>query len=82
MKAIPWPGSVPAEVTTWASSILNNPTSYPMGASALKTVGTRTAMAKVERHTWTYRDGVRITGNFRGVTIYEVFPTNIVGDKI
>ena len=29
-------------------------------------------MARVEWHAWTYRNGIKVAGQFRGITLYEV----------
>lgn len=65
----PLQGIPTAEMTAWSSSILNGP--LPMGSTVRKTFGDRKLVAKIEKHTWTYRDGKKITGDFRGVTLYE-----------
>lgn len=78
----PWPGPVSVEMTNWAKSLVADPAHYPYGSETLQKFGDRTAMARIEHHTWTYRNGVRITGNFRGVTLYEIIETNLVKDPI
>jgi hypothetical protein len=67
-----WTKAVTPEMTAWAISIRDNPGRYPMGATETKTFAAGVALARVEQHTWTFRDGKRITGKFRGVTLYEV----------
>jgi hypothetical protein len=45
-----------------------------MGALETKTFPEGTITARVEKHTWTYREGKLVRGNFRGVTLYEGAP--------
>lgn len=67
-----WTKPVTPAMTAWAISIRDNPAGFPMGASETKTFDGTTALARVEQHTWTFREGRRVTGKFRGVTLYEV----------
>lgn len=64
----PFKGVVTPEISAWASTILHSPSTYPM----FSIVRRDNLAARVEHHTWTYREGVRVTGNFRGVTLYQV----------
>ena len=57
-------------MTAWASSIVHDPTTYPMGATATEVFSGVTALARVEWHN--NRAGVPIATPIRGVTIYEV----------
>ena len=52
-----WAKPVTPEMTAWAISIRDNPTTYPMGATETKVFPPGTALARVEQHTWTFRDG-------------------------
>jgi hypothetical protein len=58
---------VTAPMTTWAVSILNDPTDYPMFATAMMTFGTLMVLARVEWHPPDFQNGVV----HRGVTLYE-----------
>ncbi len=67
-----WKKPVTAEMTAWATSILNDSSEYPMFSEATKTFGDDLALARVEWHAWTFRNGVKVEGTFRGVTLYEL----------
>jgi hypothetical protein len=67
-----WTKPITPEMTAWAITIRDNPGRYPMGATETKAFAGGKALARVEQHTWTFRDGKRITGKFRGVTLYEL----------
>jgi len=54
-------------MTTWAVSILNDPTDYPMYATTTQTFGTLLVLARVEWHPPDFQNGVV----HRGVTLYE-----------
>lgn len=54
-------------MTTWAVSILNDPTDYPMFATATQTFGTLMVLARVEWHPPDFQNSVV----HRGVTLYE-----------
>jgi hypothetical protein len=58
---------VTAAMTSWAVSILNDPTDYPMLSTATQTFGTLTVLARVEWHPPDFQNGVV----HRGVTLYE-----------
>jgi lysozyme len=59
-------------MTAWAVSLLNSPGAYPIFSTALRQFGSDNIMARVEWHPWTYRNGVKVAGQFRGITLYEV----------
>src|SRR5689334_10952590 len=67
-----WRDSVSPDMTAWAKSILNDPNDYPMFSETRRFFGTVQVLARVEWHTWTFRNGVRVDGTFRGVTLYKV----------
>jgi hypothetical protein len=54
-------------MTTWAVSILNDPTDYPMFATAMQTFGSLDVLARVEWHPPDFQNSVV----HRGVTLYE-----------
>jgi hypothetical protein len=54
-------------MTTWAVEILDDPTTYPMFATAMMTFGTLDVLARVEWHPPDFQNGVV----HRGVTLYE-----------
>jgi lysozyme len=59
-------------MTAWAVSLLNDPKDYPLFATATKQFGPDNVLARVEWHPWTYRNGIKVTGTFRGITLYEM----------
>jgi lysozyme len=61
-------------MTAWAVSLLNSPGAYPIFSTAIRQFGSDNVMARVEWHSWTYRNGVKVAGQFRGITLYEVLP--------
>jgi lysozyme len=61
-------------MTVWAVTLLNNPRDYPLFSTAMKRFGADNVLARVERHAWTYRNGVKVKGAFRGITLYEACP--------
>jgi len=67
----PWTKPVTPAMRAWAITIKNDATGFPMGATATKVFPEGNVLARVEVHTWTIREGKRITGRFRGVTLYE-----------
>jgi hypothetical protein len=58
---------VTAAMTTWAVEILDDPVTYPMFATAMKTFGTLMVLARVEWHPPDSNNNVV----HRGVTLYE-----------
>jgi hypothetical protein len=67
-----WTRAVSPEMTNFAKSLLNDATTYPMFSETRKQFGSDWVLARVEWHSWTFRDGVKVTGKFRGVTLYEL----------
>jgi lysozyme len=59
-------------MTAWAVALLNSPGAYPIFSTAIRQFGSDNVMARVEWHPWTYRNGVKVAGQFRGITLYEV----------
>ena len=66
-----WTKPVSPEMTKWAQSILFDPNGHPMGSVDRRSFPPD-VVARVEWHDWTYRNGVKVYGTFRGVTLYEV----------
>ena len=58
---------VTPDMTTWAVQILDDPTDYPMFATATKTFGTLAVLARVEWHPPDFQN----SAVHRGVTLYE-----------
>jgi hypothetical protein len=58
---------VTAEMTAWAVSILNDPITYPMFSTTIRTFGTLMVMARVEWHPPDFNNGAV----HRGVTLYQ-----------
>jgi hypothetical protein len=58
---------VTSDMTTWAVSILNDPVTYPMFSTTIRTFGTLMVMARVEWHPPDFNNGVV----HRGVTLYQ-----------
>lgn len=58
--------AVTPAMTTWAVDILNDPTDYPMFATAEMTFGTQLVLARVEWHAPDFQNAVV----HRGVTLY------------
>jgi hypothetical protein len=58
---------VTPEMTAWAVDILHDPVTYPMFATATRTFGTLTVLARVEWHPPDFQNGVV----HRGVTLYQ-----------
>ena len=54
-------------MTTWAVSILHDPTTYPMFATAMQTFGSLMVLARVEWHPPDFQN----SAVHRGVTLYE-----------
>ena len=67
-----WTKPVSADMTAWSISILNDPFDFPMFSETKKVFGSSLVLARIEWHSWTYRNGVKVAGTFRGVTLYEV----------
>jgi hypothetical protein len=77
-----WKKAVSSAMTAWASSILHQATTYPMFSETRQQFGENWVLARVEWHTWTFRDGVKIKGKFRGVTLYEVGAPPEAGSEV
>jgi hypothetical protein len=58
---------VTPEMTAWAVDILHDPVDYPMFATALRTFGALTVLARVEWHPPDFQNDTV----HRGVTLYE-----------
>jgi lysozyme len=67
-----WTKPVSPSMTAWATSLLNSPSAYPMFSTAIRRFGSDHLLARVEWHAWTYRNGIKVAGQFRGITLYEV----------
>jgi len=67
-----WTKPVTPAMTAWAVGLLNSPGAYPIFSTALRQFGSDNVIARIEWHPWTYRNGVKVAGQFRGVTLYEV----------
>lgn len=67
-----WTKPVTPGMTAWAVALLNSPGAYPIFSTALRQFGSDNVMARVEWHPWTWRNGVKVSGQFRGITLYEV----------
>jgi GH25 family lysozyme M1 (1,4-beta-N-acetylmuramidase) len=67
-----WTKPVSPAMTAWAVSVLNSPSAYPIFSTATRQFGSDNVMARVEWHPWTYRNGIKVAGQFRGITLYEV----------
>jgi hypothetical protein len=58
---------VTPDMTTWAVAILDDPVTYPMYSTTLRTFGSLTVMARVEWHPPDFQNSTV----HRGVTLYE-----------
>jgi hypothetical protein len=58
---------VTTDMTTWAVMILDDPATYPMFATAMRTFGALDVLARVEWHSPDFQNAVV----HRGVTLYE-----------
>ncbi len=67
-----WTKPVSPDMTAWAVALLNSPGAYPIFSTATRQFGTDNVMARVEWHPWTYRNGIKVAGQFRGITLYEI----------
>lgn len=68
----PWKGGVPKELTAWSVELVNDNKGHPMWSYDAFNVGNKTAIARIEWHTWSHRQGKLVTGLFRGCTLYQV----------
>jgi lysozyme len=67
-----WSKPVSPDMTAWAKSLLNDPFDYPMFSQTVRLFGSSLVLARVEWHNWTFRNGRKIEGTFRGITLYEL----------
>lgn len=58
---------VTPDMTSWAVAILDDPTDYPLFATAMRTFGTVTVLARVEWHAPDFQNDMV----HRGITLYE-----------
>jgi hypothetical protein len=65
-RLLPFTGTVTPELTAWAQGVLHS--EAPLGTLVI----CGDLAARVEEHTWTWRDGQLVHGHFRGVTLYHV----------
>lgn len=71
----PWKGAVPKPLTDWCIQLLGDSKGHPMWSlDRFDVEGAKTAIARIEWHTWTHRAGKLVTGLFRGVTLYQPRP--------
>lgn len=64
-----WTGPVSANLTAFASSMTDNPTTYPMGSFVQAVVDGQLVSARVEWHTSQGATGA--TGCFRGTNLFK-----------
>ena len=67
-RLVRFAGTVTPALTSWAQETLRS------GAPIGTIVHRGAVAARVEEHTWTWRDGVIVYGKFRGVSLYDVVP--------
>ena len=61
------------EITQWSIDHVYNSEDYPMGSWDSKDFGNLRVVAQIQKHTWSHdKTGKKITGNFRGITLYEL----------
>jgi hypothetical protein len=48
-------------------ALLHSPGAYPIFSTAVRQFGSDNVMARVEWHPWTWRNGVKVAGQFRGI---------------
>jgi hypothetical protein len=65
-RLLPFTGHVTPELTAWAQEVLHS--EAPLGTLVIR----GDLAARVEAHTWTWRNGALVHGHFRGVTLYYV----------
>lgn len=71
--ALPLAGHlVTPEMSSWATAILRDSGTYPMGAVARATIAGLELAARVEVHTWWGADPSRPDEPHRGVSLYLV----------
>jgi len=70
-----WKGSVPQPLVDWAVSIRDHVSSKPFGYTETLEYDGQAVLARVDRHSWTYRNGQLITGLcIKGITLYSPIP--------
>lgn len=75
-----WKGAVPAELVQWAIDLRNHVASYPYGTVWQMAYNGQTVAARKDYHTWTWRNGVLVTGIcIPGITLYSPLPAGTVG---
>jgi hypothetical protein len=61
------------DITSWSKDHVYNPEDFPMGSFDSKKFGDLNVVAQIQHHTWSHdKTGKKISGNFRGITLYEV----------
>jgi len=71
-----WRGAVPAELTQWAIGIRNHINGPAYGTTWSMEYGGQLVVARKDYHSWTYRNGVLVTGIcIPGVTLYSPVPS-------
>lgn len=78
-----WQGAVPAPLTTWAVQLLKGVNRVPYGTTYTQAYNGTPVIARVDAHSWTYRNGQLLTGLcIKGITLYRPLPTGaILGDS-
>jgi len=67
-----WKGPVPAPLTQWAMDLRDHISQYPRGTTWTIQYGGQTVMARSDSHSWTWRNGVLVTGLcISGITLYR-----------
>ena len=71
-----WRGAVPPELTAWAVQLRNRIATPAYGTTWEMEYGGQLVVARKDYHSWTYRDGVLVTGIcIPGVTLYSPVPS-------
>jgi len=64
--------TVPPPLTQWAIDLLHQVSHYAFGQTFSLDYAGKGYIARVDRHTWTYRNGTLVTGLcIPGITLYE-----------
>ncbi len=67
-----WKGPVPAPLTQWAMDLRDHINQFPRGYTWTIQYGGGTVLARHDSHSWTWRNGVLVTGLcLSGVTLYR-----------
>jgi hypothetical protein len=70
-----WTGAVPTDLTQWAIDLLRHVNAYPYGTTWTIAYGGATVLARKDHHSWTWRNGVLVTGIcIPGITLYTQAP--------